>query len=103
MATRKLTQGDANSLRQLGDVLREKDPAVVAVLALVGEKVTFQAVCGKEAVARGVKAGDLIKTITPICGGRGGGKPDSAMGGGSDLEKVDQALARVEALVAAKV
>ena len=103
VATRKLTQGDANSLRQLGDVLREKDPAVVAVLALVGEKVTFQAVCGKEAVARGVKAGDLIKTITPICGGRGGGKPDSAMGGGSDLEKVDQALARVEALVAAKV
>ncbi len=87
VATRKLTQGDANSLRQLGDVLREKDPAVVAVLALVGEKVTFQAVCGKEAVARGVKAGDLIKTITPICGGRGGGKPDSAMGGGSDLEK----------------
>lgn len=50
-----------------------------------------------------MKAGDLIKTITPICGGRGGGKPDSAMGGGSDLEKVDQALARVEALVAAKV
>ncbi len=103
VATRKLTQGDANSLRQLGDVLREKDPAVVAVLALVGEKVTFQAVCGKEAVARGVKAGDLIKTITPICGGRGGGKPDSAMGGGSDLGKVDQALVQVEALVAAKV
>ena len=103
MATQKLTQGDANSLRQLGDVLREKDPTVVAVLALLGEKVTFQAVCGKEAVARGVKAGDLIKTITPICGGRGGGKPDSAMGGGSDLGKVDEALAQVEALVAAKV
>ena len=76
---------------------------MVPVLALVGEKVTFQAVCGKEAVARGVKAGDIIKTIAPICGGRGGGKPDSAMGGGSDLEKVDQALAQVKALVAAKV
>lgn len=103
MTVQKLTQGDANSLRQLGDMLRDKDPAVVAVLALVGEKVTFQAVCGKEAVARGVKAGDIIKTIAPICGGRGGGKPDSAMGGGSDLEKVDQALAQVKALVAAKV
>ena len=103
VTVQKLTQGDANSLRQLGDMLRDKDPAVVAVLALVGEKVTFQAVCGKEAVARGVKAGDIIKTIAPICGGRGGGKPDSAMGGGSDLEKVDQALAQVKALVAAKV
>ena len=103
VTVQKLTQGVANSLRQLGDMLRDKDPAVVAVLALVGEKVTFQAVCGKEAVARGVKAGDIIKTIAPICGGRGGGKPDSAMGGGSDLEKVDQALAQVKALVAAKV
>ena len=103
VTVQKLTQGGANSLRQLGDMLRDKDPAVVAVLALVGEKVTFQAVCGKEAVARGVKAGDIIKTIAPICGGRGGGKPDSAMGGGSDLEKVDQALAQVKALVAAKV
>ena len=103
VTVQKLTQGDANSLRQLGDMLRDKDPAVVAVLALVGEKVTFQAVCGKEAVARGGKAGDIIKTIAPICGGRGGGKPDSAMGGGSDLEKVDQALAQVKALVAAKV
>ena len=103
VTVQKLTQGDANSLRQLGDMLRDKDPAVVAVLALVGEKVTFQAVCGKEAVARGVKAGDIIKTIAPICGGRGGGKPDCAMGGGSDLEKVDQALAQVKALVAAKV
>ena len=103
MATCKLTQGDANSLRKLGDVLRDKDPAVVAVLALLGEKLTLQAVCGKEAVARGVKAGDIIKTIAPICGGRGGGKPDSAMGGGSDLTKVDEALAAVTDFVSGKV
>lgn len=73
VTVQKLTQGDANSLRQLGDMLRDKDPAVVAVLALVGEKVTFQAVCGKEAVARRREGpGDIIKTIAPICGGRGG-------------------------------
>ena len=102
VTTRKLTQGDANSLRQLGDMLRDKDPAVVAVLALVGEKVTFQAVCGKDAVARGVKAGDIIKTIAPICGGRGGGKPDSAMGGGADLGKVDEALDAVGTFVQGK-
>ena len=102
--TATLPNADAAKLRQMGDMLRDKQPNVVAVLSAVNDgKITFLAVCGKEAVARGVKAGDLIKTITPICGGRGGGKPDSAIGGGSDLEKVDQALARVEALVAAKV
>ena len=103
VAVRKLSQGDANSLRQLGDALRDKDRAVVAVLALVGEKVTFQAVCGKDAVARGIRAGDVIKAIAPICGGRGGGKPDSAMGGGSDLSKVDAALAAAEDFVAGKL
>ncbi len=103
VAVRKLTQGDPGALRMLGDVLRDKDPDIVAVLAMVGEKVTFQAVCGKNAVAKGLRAGDIIKAIVPICGGRGGGKPDSAMGGGTDLGKVDQALAAVETFVAGKV
>ena len=77
---------DANAMRKMGDFLRDKEPGVIGVLASVnGGKITFQAVCGKEAVKRGVKAGDIIKAITPICGGKGGGKPDSAMGGGSDV------------------
>ena len=45
----------------------------------------------------------LTRALNVALNGRGGGKPDSAMGGGSDLEKVDQALAQVKALVAAKV
>ena len=95
---------DANALRQMGDFLRDKEPAVVAVLASInGEKVTFLAVCGKEAVAKGVKAGDLVKNVCGICGGKGGGKPDSAMGGGSDLLKVDDALASVDDFVTAKL
>ena len=96
MLTAKV-EGDANALRQLGDVLRDKDAAVVAVLAAVnGDKITFQCVCGKDAVARGVRAGDVIRTVTALCGGKGGGKPDSAMGGGSELGKLDEALAAVE-------
>ena len=88
----------------MGDLLRDKAPNIVAVLATVnGEKITFLAVCGKEAVAKGVKAGDIIKTITPICGGKGGGKPDSAMGGGSDVLKLDDALAAVDNFVASKL
>ena len=59
--------------------------------------------CGKEAVARGVKAGDLVKTVSAVCGGKGGGKPDSAMGGGTDLLKVDDALAAVDDFVAEKL
>ena len=95
---------DANGLRQMGDFLRDKDPSVVAVLSSVnGEKVTFLAVCGKEAVAKGIKAGDLVKLVSGICGGKGGGKPDSAMGGGTDVLKVDDALAAVDNFVAEKV
>ena len=95
---------DAAALRVMGDFLRDKDPAVVGVLAsIVGEKVTFLAVCGKEAVARGVKAGDLVRTVSAVCGGKGGGKPDSAMGGGTDLLKVDDALAAVDDFVAEKL
>jgi alanyl-tRNA synthetase len=83
----------------MGDVLRDKDAAVVAVIALAGEKVTLLAVCGKDAVAKGVKAGDIIREIAPIVGGKGGGKPDSAMGGGSDASKVNDALAAVKPFV----
>ena len=90
----------ADDMRKMGDFLRDKDAAVAALLASVNDgKITFLAVCGKEAVARGVKAGEIIKTIAPICGGRGGGKPDSAMGGGSDLLKLDDALAALDDFV----
>ena len=95
---------DANALRAMGDFMRDKDPNVVAVLASInGEKVSFLAVCGKEAVAKGIKAGDLVKSVSAVCGGKGGGKPDSAMGGGTDLLKVDDALATVDDFVAEKL
>ena len=91
---------DANTLRQLGDVLRDKCSNVVAVVASVnGDKITFQCVCGKDAVAKGVKAGDIIRNITAIAGGKGGGKPDSAMGGGNDVNKLNDALNAVEGFV----
>ena len=90
----------ADDMRKMGDFLRDKDQSVVALMASVNEgKITFLAVCGKEAVDKGVKAGDIIKTIAPICGGKGGGKPDSAMGGGSDLLKLDDALAALDDFV----
>ena len=95
---------DANGLRQMGDFLRDKEPTVVAVLASVnGEKITFLAVCGPEAVKKGIKAGDLVRNVCAICGGKGGGKPDSAMGGGTNMLKLDDALASVDDFVASKL
>ncbi len=95
---------DANTLRQLGDVLRDKCSNVVAVVASVnGDKITFQCVCGKDAVAKGVKAGDIIRNITAIAGGKGGGKPDSAMGGGNDVSRLSDALNAVEGFVNDKI
>jgi len=95
---------ETDGLRKIGDFLRDKDEAIVAVLATVKDnKITFLSVCGKAAVAAGVKAGDIIRMVTSMCGGKGGGKPDSAMGGGSDVLKLDNALACVDEFVAEKI
>ena len=98
------TDLEAGDLRKLGDFLRDKDPDTVAVLATATEsKVTFVAVCGKNAVAKGIRAGDLVRAVSAVTGGKGGGKPDSAMGGGSEVLKIDDALAIVDDFVAEKL
>ena len=102
--TANVADADAGKLRQMGDTLRDKASDVVAVLSSVNEgKITFLAVCGKDAVAKGIKAGDLVKLVCTACGGSGGGKPDSAMGGGKDINKIDDALAMVDDFVASKL
>ena len=102
--TAMLPDADADRLRKMGDFLRDKDVTVVAVLSAVKDgKITFLAACGKDAVAKGIKAGDIIKNVTAICGGKGGGKPDSAMGGGTDVLKLDDALASVDDFVSGKL
>ena len=95
---------DAADLRRMGDFLRDRDENIVAVFSAVnGEKVTLLAVCGKGAIAKGIKAGDIIRNIAPIVGGKGGGKPDSAMGGGTLVSKADDALAAVDDFVTSKL
>ena len=102
--TANIPDADAGKLRQMGDTLRDKASNVVAVLTSVnGEKISILAVCGKDAVAKGMKAGELVKQVCAECGGSGGGKPDSAMGGGKDVTKLDNALAIVDDYVASKI
>jgi len=95
---------DAADLRKLGDFIKERDPDSVAVLASTGgDKITLLAVCGENAVARGMHAGKLIREVSSVCGGSGGGKPDSAMGGAKDASKLDDALSIVEGYVAENI
>lgn len=84
---------DMNALRQLADQWRQKGTSDVFVAAAENEgKVNLLAAVAKEKVAEGVKAGDLIKTIAPLVGGGGGGRPDMAQAGGKDPAGIPAAL-----------
>ena len=77
-----------DAARALADRLRDKDASIVAILAIHnGEKLNFLAVCGKDAVASGAHAGKIVGAVASACGGKGGGRPDSAMAGGTDISK----------------
>ena len=89
-----------DAARTLSDQVKAKYSNGVAVFAVVSDgKLNFIAACGKDAVANGAHAGKIIAEVSSICGGKGGGRPDSAMSGGRDLDKIDEALARVEEIV----
>ena len=91
----------ADAARQLSDTIKSKYENGVAVLAVVdGEKLNFVCAAGAEAVAAGAHAGNILRDISAICGGRGGGRPDSAMSGGKDIDKIPDALARAEEILA---
>ena len=90
----------SDSLRTLGDQVKADAPDVVAVFAASNEgKSSVLAVCGADAVKAGAHAGKLIKEITAQLGGKGGGRPDSAMGGVADLSKAEEVLSGVPALL----
>ncbi len=98
--TAKVEGTTPDALRSMGDDVKTKGDNVVAVLAGVnGDKANFVAVCGKGAIAKGVKAGDLVKEVAKIANGGGGGRPDSAMAGAKDITKIDEALSKAEEIV----
>ena len=86
--------------RGLCDTVKAKYSDVVAVFATVFEgKLNFVACAGPDAVKSGAHAGNILREVSAICGGKGGGRPDSAMSGGKDIDKIDEALAAVETLL----
>ncbi len=89
-----------SELKTIADKFKENTECGVIVLAAETDgKITFVAMATKSAVAKGVHAGNIIKNITAIAGGRGGGKPDMAQGGGTQANKIDDALAAVDDIV----
>ena len=90
----------ADAVRSIGDKIKDKDENAVAVFAIhTADKLNFIAVCGKGAVANGAHAGKILGEVSAVTGGKGGGRPDSAMSGGKDISKITEALALVEKLL----
>ena len=90
----------ANEMKALADNAKSQMTAGVVVLAANdGGKITFVAMAMPEAVAAGVHCGNIIREVTAICGGKGGGKPDMAQGGGTDPLKIDDALSKVDEII----
>ena len=87
--------------RGLCDTVKDKYADAVAVFAAVADgKLNFAVAAGAEAVKAGAHAGNILREIATICGGKGGGRPDSAMGGGKDIDKIPEALLKAEEILA---
>ena len=94
VATVVMSGASADELRKTADVIKGNYGDIAAVFAGTnGDKLTFCAVCGADAVKKGAHAGNLVREIAKLAGGNGGGKPDMAMAGGKDISKVNTALA----------
>ena len=91
---------DMNSLRNLGDEIKNRLNTGVIVLASThSDKIAFVSMVTKDLVAKGIHAGNIIREVAKITGGGGGGRPDMAQAGGKDIEKVNEALNIVQSIV----
>ncbi len=89
---------EIDAARSLSDKIKADKADVVAVIAVKsGDKLNFIAVAGKDAVAAGAHAGKLVGAVAAVTGGKGGGRPDSAMAGGRDADKIAEALVSAKA------
>ncbi len=90
----------ADEARALCDSFKAKFPMGVAVFAAISDgKCSIVSAAGAEAVKAGAHAGNILREVAAVCGGKGGGRPDSAMGAASDISKLDEALSRAEEIL----
>ena len=101
ITTADLGAASVDAARALLDKIRDKDSSIVAVLAICdGQKLNFLAAAGPDAVKAGAHAGRLVGAVAQVTGGKGGGRPDSAMSGGKDIAKIAEALASAKETLA---
>ncbi len=93
VATVRVSGVAKDALRTLGDNAKDKYPdSVVLFVDTTDGKATFLAVCGRDALAKGANAGKIVREVAAVTGGKGGGRPDSAMAGAGDISLVDKAV-----------
>jgi len=84
-------ESDASLLQELQNALRKRNFAGPALLIVDdGEKLHLAVHCGTDALAKGLKAGDILRDLAAIAGGKGGGKPDQARGAAPDRSKLEE-------------
>ncbi len=104
VAAARLDGTAPDELRKITDTIKANNDDVIIMLAAQnGEKITFTAACGKKAISLGAHAGNLVREVAKITGGNGGGKPDSAMAGGKDASKIDEALSKTAEFVSTQI
>lgn len=101
IASAYFTGTTGETLRGMCDSIRDKavNPVVAVLVGKAEDKITMAVTVNKLAQEKGLKAGVLVKEISAIAGGKGGGKPDFAMAGLKDETKIDEALAAVKGIV----
>jgi alanyl-tRNA synthetase len=98
LITHNLGDAEADLIQAIVDALKGRFQGVVVLGGGTDDKVTLIASVSPEFTAK-VQAGKIIQAIAPIVGGKGGGKPDNARGGGKDATKLDEALAKAKSLL----
>ena len=99
----KVNADSMDALRNLGDQMRDKIGGVVVLAAEIGGKVSILTMATKDAVAKGVHAGNVVKEVAKMCGGGGGGRSDMAQAGAKDASKVDEALAAAYGIIEGQI